>query len=329
VPALPRALTPLRHPAYRWLAASLVLSLTSSGLYLLAVVWQVIELGGGPAALSLVTTGSAVGMLLTTLIGGALADRVPQRRLLLGVAVAELVATSAAAVLALTGLLQLWHLAAASLLIGLAQGLYYPAYSALVPALLPADHLLAANGLEGFLRPLLMQAAGPAVAGAIVAAASPAVALLATAVAALGAVLALLGLPATPVRRDLAAEAALDAAARGRARHPVAALLVDVRAGFAYMVATPWLLATLLFASLFVLVVVGPLEVLTPFAVREQAGGGPAEHSLVLAAFGIAGALASLVVASRRLPRRYLTVMIMMWGLGCVPLAVFGVATQL
>lgn len=329
MPALPRALAPLQHAGYRWLAASLVLSLTSAGLYLLAVVWQVIELGGGPAALSLVSTGMAVGMLLTTLLGGALADRVPQRRLLVVVAVAELVATTAAAVLSTTGSLQVWHLGATSLLIGLGQGLYYPAYSALVPALLPADQLLAANGLEGFLRPLLMQAAGPAAAGAIVAATSPGIALVATAAAALGAVLALLGLPATPLRRDLAAEAAAAQAAGGTARHPVLALLADVRAGFAYMVATPWLLSTLLFASVFVLVVIGPLEVLTPFALRDQTGGGPAEHSLVLAAFGIAGAVASLVVASRRLPRRYLTVMIMLWGAGCVPLAVFGLATEL
>lgn len=329
MPTLPRALSPLRHSGYRWLAAALVLSLTSSGLYLLALVWQVIELGGGPAALSLVSTGMAVGMLLTTLLGGALADRVPQRRILLAVAVAELAATSTAAGLSLAGLLQLWHLAATSLLIGLAQGLYYPAYSALVPALLPADDLLAANGLEGFLRPLLLQAAGPAVAGAIVAAGSPGMALLATAVAALGAVLVLLRMPATPLRRDLAAEAAQAEATGRRARHPAVAVLVDVRAGFAYMAATPWLLSTLLFASVLVLVVIGPLEVLTPFALRNQTGGGPTEHSLVLASFGVAGAVASLAVASRRLPRRYLTVMIMLWGAGCVPLAVFGAATQL
>jgi MFS family permease len=326
VPALPRALTPLRRPGYRWLAIALVLSLTSSGLYLLAVVWQVIELGGGPGALSLVSTGTAVGMLATTLLGGALADRVPQRRLLLVVALVELAVTSVVTALSLTGALQLWQLATASLLIGLAQGLYFPAYSALVPALLPAEELLAANGLEGVLRPLLVQAAGPAAAGALVAAASPGAAMLATAVAALGAVLALLRLPATPLRRDLAGEAT---AAGGPPRHPAGALLDDVRAGFRYMVATPWLLATLVFASLMVLVVLGPLEVLTPFALREQTGGGPAEHSLVLAAFGIAGAAGSLVVASRPLPRRYLTVMNLLWGAGCIPLALFGVATQL
>jgi MFS family permease len=187
VPALPRALSPLRHAGFRWLATALVLSLTSTGLHLLAVVWQVIELGGGPAALSLVNTGMAVGMLLTTLLGGALADRVPQRPILIAVALLELIATSTVAGLSLVGLLQVWHLAVASLLIGLAQGLYYPAYSALVPALLPADDLLPANGLEGVLRPLLTQAVGPAVAGAIVAATSPGVALLVTAGAALGA----------------------------------------------------------------------------------------------------------------------------------------------
>jgi hypothetical protein len=35
------------------------------------------------------------------------------------------------------------------------------------------------------------------------------------------------------------------------------------------------------------------------------------------------------VVASLRLPRRYLTVMNLLWGVGCVPLVVFGLATDL
>lgn len=317
--ALPRALSPLRHGAYRRLAAALVLSLTSSGLWFVAVVWQVIALGGGPAALSVVSTAMAAGMLATALLGGALADRVPQRRLLLLVGLAELGATGAVAVLSLSGLVALWHLGAASLVIGLAQGLYYPAYSALLPSLLPADDLLPANGLEGVVRPLLLQAAGPAAAGALVAATAPSVALLATALAALGAVGCLLSLPSVPLRRDLTAEVT---------RHPVVAVVLDVRAGFAYMVRTRWLLATLLFASLLVLLVMGPLEVLTPFAIRDNAGGGPNDHALVLAAFGIGGALGSLAVASRRLPRRYLTVMNLLWGFGCVPLALLGVATQ-
>ena len=47
----------------------------------------------------------------------------------------------------------------------------------------------------------------------------------------------------------------------------------------------------------------------------------------MLAAFGVGGALGSLVVASLRLPRRYLTVMNLLWGAGCIPLVVFGFTT--
>ena len=79
------------------------------------------------------------------------------------------------------------------------------------------------------------------------------------------------------------------------------------------MVRTPWLLATLLFASVMLLVFIGPFEVLVPFAVRD-AGGGPTQHACVLTAFGLGGAVGSIVVASLRLPRRYLTVMNLLWG---------------
>ena len=47
-------------------------------------------------------------------------------------------------------------------------------------------------------------------------------------------------------------------------------------------------------------------------------------YGLVLAAYGVGGALGALGVSSRRLPRRYLTVMLLMWGLGSLPLVVVG-----
>jgi MFS family permease len=77
---IPRAFRPLANPAYRWLAAALVASLTGSGVWMVAVVWQIVAIGGGAAELSLVAGASAVGMLVTALLGGALADRIPQRR---------------------------------------------------------------------------------------------------------------------------------------------------------------------------------------------------------------------------------------------------------
>ena len=144
---LPRAFAPLRHSSYRLLAASMALSLLSAGLWAVAVVWQVVALGGGPAALSLVTALSAGGMLASTLLGGALADRIPQRHILLAVALIQAGSVGVVAGLSISGVLALWQLAVVGLVSGVATGLYYPAYSALVPSIVPERDLLAVNGL--------------------------------------------------------------------------------------------------------------------------------------------------------------------------------------
>jgi MFS family permease len=128
----------------------------------------------------------------------------------------------------------------------------------------------------------------------------------------------LLAMRPVPLRRDRSAEPA----------HPVRAVLVDLRDGFVYMARTPWLLATLLYASVLILLIMGPIEVLIPFLLKDRAGGGPGDHAIVLAAFGIGGTLGSLGMATRKLPRRYLTVMVSLWGIGCLPLVVVGFATN-
>lgn len=315
--ALRGPLRPFRHGQYRLLAGSLTASLFGEGFWLIAMVWQVVALGGDASDLSVVATATSIGMVGTTLLGGVVADRIPQRRILL---VTELVLTTSMAllaVIALTGDVRLWHLAVVGLVKGIGAGFYYPAYTAILPSLIPPDDLLAANGVEGMLRPTIMQAAGPALASLVVAAYSPASALaVAAGIQALAAVFLLL-MRHQPLQRDLSAEGD---------RHPVRSMAADLREGFVYMLRTPWLLATLLFASLMILVVMGPLEVLIPFVIKDQAGGGPRDHALVMAAFGISGALASLAMASRRMPRRYLTAMNLMWGVSCIPFVVIGVA---
>ncbi|TFD44765.1 MFS transporter [Cryobacterium sp. TMT1-2-1] len=321
-PGLPRAARPFREGQYRILIGAMTLSLFGAGMWLVAVVWQVIELGGGPIELSVVATGSAAGLLAAVLIGGVAADRIPQRRIMVTVEATKTVVIAVAAVLAFTGSVDVWNLAVISFALGVADGFFYPAYSALLPSILPAGELLAANGVEGVLRPMVMQAAGPAVASAAIAASSPGFAFALIAGAQLLAAVALAFLHPTALRREPPAPDA-------PRQHPFLAVLVDVRAGFAYMIRTPWLLGTLSYFTLLVLVLMGPIEVLLPFAVKDQAGGGPGGFALALAAFGIGGAAGSVVVASRRLPRRYLTVMNALWGLGCVPLAVIGLTTEL
>jgi MFS family permease len=310
---LPRPLRPFVHREYRLLATSMAASLFASGLWLVAVVYQVIALGGGPSELSVVAAASSVGMLVSVLIGGIAADRLPKRAVLLVVEVVRVVSAALAGTLAVTGALQLWHLAAIAFVVGAAEAFFYPAYSAILPTLLPADELLAANGVEGTLRPIAQQALGPALAGALVGAFVPGVALLLAA-----GIYALAAVTIVAMRRVTVEPSA-----------ERSSVLSDLTEGFAYLFRTGWLFATLAFATLYVLVLIGPIEVLLPFAVREQTGGGASSFALVLGAFGLGGAIGSLLVSTWRIPRRYLTTMILMWGAGAAPLVLIGIAREL
>ncbi len=170
---LPRALRPFRHREYRLLVASMGVSMFASGMWLVALVWQVVELGGGPTELSVVATSTSVGMLLSVLVGGVAADRLPRRALLIVVQSLRVAGAVTVGTLALGGVLQLWHLAVVAFVLGASEAFFYPTYTALLPTILPPDEPLAANGVEGALRPAAMQALGPALAGLIVGAFAP------------------------------------------------------------------------------------------------------------------------------------------------------------
>lgn len=309
---LPRALTPFTVPAYRILAVSLVFSSLAGGLWIVALVWEVFRLGGGPGQLSLVSAMSAVGVMLPALLAGVVADRVPQRRILLAVVLAEVTVMASVSVLALLGLTSVWMLAAAAFTIGLAMAFYYPAYSALLPAIVPEEQLMAVNGFEGMVRPTIGNAIGPGLAGVVIGLAAPWAAAALAALSGVVAFLAVLKVPRTPLRRQLDEE---------HSGAPVRTALRDMREGFSYMVRTPWLLSSLLFACLMILAMMGPLEVLIPYFIKSDLGGDAGDHSLVLAAFGIGGAIGSLWMSSLKMPRRYLSVMMGLWGVGSLPLA--------
>jgi MFS family permease len=107
---VPTAFRPLRHRDFRLLWTGLAISLVGSGLWLVALAWQAIELGGGPTELSLVTALFSVGLLAFVLIGGVAADRLPQRLVMLA---ADLIRAAVLVILGLPvflfGMYELYH----------------------------------------------------------------------------------------------------------------------------------------------------------------------------------------------------------------------------
>lgn len=372
---LPRALRPFRSPDYRILAFALAISLFGSGMWAVAMVYEVIELGGDELALSTVGTATSLGLIVTALMGGVAADRMPRRWILRGVEAVNVVAVGTSALLSALGLIEVWHLAVTGAMLGAATGFFFPAYSAILPSILPDDELLAANGIEGMGRPVLTQAAGPAVAGMVTAAISPGTAITWIALCHLVALIGLTrlhprvdGAPPQPgdsayvplrelrtgpipvigmrEREDAGdgeagapdgAEMPSEPGASGEPPASGTSDASDARTSVArdlleavrFTIRTPWLGWTLLWACVIVFVYVGPFEVLTPFLLRDRLGLGSDAFGLVLAAFGVGAAGGSLLMASLRLPRRYLTLMLASWGFPLGLFAAFGLATEL
>ncbi|WP_197724289.1 tetracycline efflux MFS transporter Tet(V) [Mycolicibacterium aurum] len=310
-----RVLAPFRFREYRLLIAAVSLSIFAEGMWAVVMALQVIELSNDPTSLSLVAACLGAGLVSFVLVGGLAADRLSQRGIILVVAAVNTAVTSAVAALGLIGALRIWHMAVAAAALGIAAAFFFPAYSAILPRILPAEQLLAANGVEGVVRPVFQRAAGPAVAGLVIGATFPAAG--ATVVAVLfGVGFVLLVATRPPVVTGT------------EVQHDRPHLLRDLLDGCAFVLQTPWLLWTLLFASLFVLVVLGPIEVLLPFVVADRFDHGAQTYGFILAFFGMGSALGALAVSSRRLPRRYLTVMMVMWSVGSIPLAVVGVTSS-
>jgi len=312
-----RVLAPLRFREFRLLIAAVSIFIFAEGMWTVVMALQVIALADDPSALSLVAACLAGSLLAFILVGGIVADRVSQRSIIITVEAVNLAAVGAVAVLGAFDALRLWHMAVASAILGASAAFFFPAYSAYLPRILPPQHLLAANGIEGMVRPTLGQAMGPGFAGVLVGATVPALG--SATVAVLFAVGLALLVAIRPASAGQAGHVAVDA---GRDKpHPLA----DLRDGWVFVVRTRWLLWTLLFASMWVLLAMGPMEVLLPFIARERFVHGGQVYGFLLAAYGLGGAAGALAVSTRPLPRRYLTLMMMLWGLGSLPMAVVGV----
>lgn len=154
-----------RHLAILWL--SQILSAIGDNLYTIAVVWIAVQVAGSGAGL--VVAAQAVSALAFGLLGGVYADRWNRRTTMIVVDLVRAAAVAVLPLLAWTGTLQLWHMAAVAVVIGAMGSLFNPALQASLPALAENEQTLqATNGLMDITR-RLARAIGPSLAGVLVA----------------------------------------------------------------------------------------------------------------------------------------------------------------
>ena len=312
-----RALRPFESRDYRLLFAAVGIEVFGTGMWTIVMVFQVLALDDSPLALSAVATGMSLGLFLFSILGGVVADRFSKRTIIIAVQGLTAAMMTGVAALSLTGSIELWHVGAASFVMGAGSAFFYPAYSAYLPQVLPPEQLLAANGLEGALRPSMGQGLGPALGGVVVGMFFPAAgAIIVASSYAIAFVITLF------LRHK-------DEPVQFTSPEERTSVWSDIRTGVKYVTQTRWLLWTLIFGSSLALIIQGPIEVLLPFLTRERFEEAEATFGFLLAAYGIGGAVGSLVVSSLKLPRRYLTFMILCWGGGTLPLVVIGAADNL
>ncbi len=306
---LPAILEPLAHRDFGLLWAGDSVSQIGDGVFTVAIAWQVYALSNAPTALAIVGLARVVPMIGFVLFSGALADRLDRRSLLIVGAAVPGAAVAVLAALALGGGLVLWQIWAISAVVGLGRAIAGPASGAIVPELVPQALLVQANSLSQLMRPLAATLIGPALGGVLVASVGAGSAFAFDAVSFGVGVVALLAIRPRPRLRDEGERASL---------------LTDLREGFAFVRSQTWIWGTLGVATVWVLVIVGPFEVLVPYVVKNDLGAGAREFGAVFAAGGVGAIVAGLGMGHFGLPRRNVTFMLLGWATGCA--AVIGIA---
>lgn len=135
----------LADPNFRTYFISAAISQCGSWLLRTTQAWLVLDLTGSPAALGLVTVLQNLPITIFTLFAGVLLDRVPTRRLMIGVQVVFLLQSFALAVLVLSGRVEYWHVLVLATVLGLAGAVDFPSRSAIVSELLDSNRV--GNGI--------------------------------------------------------------------------------------------------------------------------------------------------------------------------------------
>lgn len=244
----------------------------------------VFQLTGSFAYLGAVAMANAVPGLLFAPIGGVLADRAPKKTIIqLGQAY-NVINAAILAVLAATGLMRIEHLMISAVLQGAVNSVMMPSRQAIISDLVGRERLMNAIGMNTSGQNL-MQLAGPALGGILIATISPAAVFWVMGAMYALAVTFTVRLPKKPV---FAYEGA-----RGPRRGSVG----DLVEGMRYVAQDPSI-RTLVVVNFIIVLATQPYQMMMPGFVHEVLHKGPGEQGVLLTFTGVGALAGSFVVAS-------------------------------
>lgn len=264
-----------RSRDFRLLWAGQVVSAIGDAAFFTALGWRAFTLVGS-SRLGVVFLVQGIGLLTTLLIGGALADRLPRRTMMISSDLARCVVVGTFAVVDATGHLSFPLLLALALLAGLGDGFFFPAIGGIVPLVVEAEALPSANSLFGLTRwgSILL---GPSVAALLYHAFGSSVVFGGDAVSFL-------------------VSAALLWRTRPRAveRETTEGAFRDIADGVRYVAAVPWLWVTITVFALILMLQLAPQQVLMPALVKEHFHRGIGAYGLITTLVGAGSVLGTL-----------------------------------
>ncbi len=276
---LPSAFSALRHRNFRLFLAGQFVSLCGTWMQQVAQGWLVLELTDSAFAVGLVSTLGTLPILLLTLYGGVVADRVDKRRFVL--ALQSLMLTEALTLGVLTHLriVTVHWVMGLAVFFGLLSAFEVPTRQAFVVELVGRDDLMTAIALNSSAFNVA-RVIGPAVAGVLIAGAGLAACFYANAASYLAVIAGLVAMRTEP---------------RPNPGEKVAALAA-LAEGFRYIRENRWPRALVLLIAAFSTFGF-PFMVMAPVFARDALGVGAGGYAALVAAVGVGAAVAALFVA--------------------------------
>jgi MFS family permease len=279
---LPAALLPLRHATFRGLWFANVVAWLGTWLQNTGAGWLMTSLAPDPLIVAMVQAATIMPVFLLALPGGAMADIVDRRAFLFGAQLWTMFAAAVLAILTISHATTAFWLLALTFAIGIGSALTAPAWSAIVPELVPREDLVQAIALNG-IGYNLTRAVGPALGGFLILVGGSSLAFSLYAVSIISVL------------------AALYTWRRGRrfTGLPREHLLSAMRAGIRFVRNTPAVRYAMVRTIAFSIPASAPWALL-PLLVRQDLGLGPGMYGVILGMMGIGGVTSGMLLPLAR-----------------------------